>query len=126
MATAKMEFSTFYNVIQGRLTIGSAVRHGINPATREPNPPVPVATLQDVDAAVAAAKEAFKLWSKTTISERRRKIVAFAEALSHYSDDFATLLTTEQGRPVSWSSMYRDAAINSIIVRLCKAGGNGK
>jgi len=98
---AKLEFETFSNVINGKLVPGTTTRHGINPATKKPNPEVPVATEKDLDDAVAAAKTAFKTWSRTTVQERREKLLAYAEAFKGYSEDFAKLLTAEQGKPVS-------------------------
>ena len=89
-------FSDFKNTINGKPSSTSGTRHGINPATGKPNPPVPVATQQDVDAAVAAGKEAFKTWSKTPYAERKKAVLAFADALEKYTPDFAKLLTQEQ------------------------------
>jgi len=100
-AQADLDFSTFQNVINGKLTSTKNTRHGINPATAEPLPEVPVATPADVDAAVDAAKEAFKSWSKTEWSERQKACQAFGDALAKYKEQFAKLLTKEQGKPVS-------------------------
>ena len=99
----KLQFDTFKNVINGKLSSTSKTRHGINPATKKPNLEVPVSTQQDVDDAVEAAKVAFKTWSRTSVEERREKILAFAEALKEHTNEFAKLLTTEQGKPVSCS-----------------------
>lgn len=99
-----LDFSTFSNVINGKLTSAKETRHGINPATEEPLPEVPVATPADVDAAIDAAKEAFKSWSRVSWSEREKSCLDFAEALGRYKQQFAKLLTREQGKPVSISS----------------------
>jgi acyl-CoA reductase-like NAD-dependent aldehyde dehydrogenase len=101
---SKLDFTTFQNVVNGHLVSTSSTRHGINPATKKPNPPVPVATPKDLDEAVAAAKEAFKTWSRTSVPERREKLVAYAQALQEHADDFAKLLTTEQGKPLMFAS----------------------
>jgi acyl-CoA reductase-like NAD-dependent aldehyde dehydrogenase len=93
-------FTGFYNTIDGNSTKTENSRHGINPATGKPNPDVPVATPEDVDHAVAAAKEAFKTWSKTPWEERKKAVLKFADALEAHTDDFAKLLTQEQGKPV--------------------------
>jgi acyl-CoA reductase-like NAD-dependent aldehyde dehydrogenase len=93
-------FEGFYNTINGKLTTTEKTRHGINPATGKPNAEVPVATPQDVDAAVDAAKEAFKTWSKEPWEKRRDAVLAFADALEKYENDFGKLLTQEQGKPV--------------------------
>lgn len=55
-----LDFSTFYNVIDGKLSPTKETRHGINPATEEPNPEVPVSTPKDVDRAVEAGQRAFR------------------------------------------------------------------
>jgi acyl-CoA reductase-like NAD-dependent aldehyde dehydrogenase len=90
----------FYNTINGKLTSTEKTRHGINPATGKPNPEVPVSTPKDVDDAVAAAKEAFKSWSQTPWEKRRDAVLAFADGLEKYEQDFGKLLTQEQGKPV--------------------------
>ena len=99
--TAKIQFDTFQNVINGKLVPTSATRHGINPATKKANLEVPVSTQKDVDDAIAAGKAAYKTWSRTSVEERREKLLAYAEALKEHTNEFAKLLTTEQGKPVS-------------------------
>jgi acyl-CoA reductase-like NAD-dependent aldehyde dehydrogenase len=99
--TAKLDlFGGFYNTINGRLTSTEKTRHGINPANGKPNPEIPVSTRKDVDNAVAAAREAFKFWSTTPWEERKKAVLEFADALEQHTDDFAKLLTQEQGKPV--------------------------
>lgn len=94
-------FGEYYNTIDGKLASTQQTRHGINPATGKPNPEVPVATQQDVDAAVTAARKAFKTWSKVPYAERQKACMGFADAIEKHADDFAKMLTTEQGKPVS-------------------------
>lgn len=93
-------FSTYLNTIHGELVGTRTTRHGINPATGKPNPEVPVATLQDVDAAVAAGLTAFESWKKVPWAERAKAITTFADGLEKHAADFAKLLTQEQGKPV--------------------------
>jgi acyl-CoA reductase-like NAD-dependent aldehyde dehydrogenase len=99
--SASLDFTTFSNVINGKLVGTSKTRNGINPATKKPNFDVPVASPQDLDDAVAAAKAAFVKWSKTTIEERKEAVKQYAKALEEHTEQFAKLLTTEQGKPVS-------------------------
>jgi acyl-CoA reductase-like NAD-dependent aldehyde dehydrogenase len=82
------------------LTTTSKTRHGINPATGEVLPEVPVCTKEDVDAAVSAARTAFKSWSKKTFEERRAALHAFSDALDAQKEDFADMLVREQGKPL--------------------------
>ncbi|TVY38532.1 putative aldehyde dehydrogenase [Lachnellula subtilissima] len=105
----KVTFDTFQNVINGKLVSSSQTRHGINPATKKALPDVPVATQQDVDAAVKAARDAFPGWSKTSIEDRRAALLKFAEAFKAQSEDFGKLLTTEQGKPLQFGSSEVDA-----------------
>ncbi|RFU30131.1 hypothetical protein B7463_g6193, partial [Scytalidium lignicola] len=101
---SKISFDKFQNVINGKLVPTSQTRHGINPATKKANPEVPVSTPKDVDDAVAAAKAAFKTWSRTSIQERQEKLLAYAEALKEHASDFAKLLTIEQGKPLKFAA----------------------
>jgi acyl-CoA reductase-like NAD-dependent aldehyde dehydrogenase len=101
VAHAKLSYDSFSNVINSKLLSTSKTRHGINPATKTPNWEVPVATPADLDAAVDAGKIAFKKWKNVPYDERRKAVLAFADALEAAKEDFAKLLTTEQGKPVS-------------------------
>lgn len=100
----QLDFTKFYNTINGKLTTTEKVRQGVNPATLEPLYDVPVATPKDVDTAVEAAQVAFKTWKKTTWEERKKAVSAFADAFMAHKDEFAKLLTKEQGKPVSTRS----------------------
>lgn len=97
---ASLDWSTFKNTINGKQASTEKTRHGINPATGKPNPEVPVSTPDDVEKAIAAAQKAFKPWAKTPYSERKKAVLAFADALVAEKDGFAKMLTQEQGKPV--------------------------
>ncbi|EKG21047.1 hypothetical protein MPH_01676 [Macrophomina phaseolina MS6] len=96
----QLDFTKFYNTINGKLTTTEKLRQGVNPATLEPLYDSPVATPKDVDDAVEAAQEAFKSWKKTTWAERKKAVTAFADAFLANKDEFARLLTKEQGKPI--------------------------
>ncbi|KAG0645409.1 aldehyde dehydrogenase FUS7 [Hyphodiscus hymeniophilus] len=118
--TFKIQFETFSNIVNGKATPTSKTRHGINPANKKANIEVPVATQKDVDDAVAAAKVAFQSWSRTSIGERREKVVAYAAALKAHTAEFAKLLTTEQGKPLSHATHEVEASAHFLdgIARL--------
>ena len=97
---ATLDWSTFHNTINGKPSLTKQTRHGINPATREPNPEVPVSTPADVDAAVTAARAAFKTWSKVPLEERKKLVNDFADLIMVHKDEFAKMLVKEQGKPV--------------------------
>ncbi|PGH08075.1 hypothetical protein AJ79_06075 [Helicocarpus griseus UAMH5409] len=111
----KLDFTTFHNVINNELVSTATTRHSINPANRQPNPEVPVSTQEDLDKAVAAAKKAFKAWSKTTFEERRTALCAFADALDANKDGFAKTLTMEQGKPLAQS--YQEIGMATTWLR---------
>lgn len=90
-------------MINNELTTTAQTRHSINPANREPNPEVPVSTQEDLDRAVGCAQKASEQWAKVPIEERRAAIIAFGDALDDHKDDFAKLLTKEQGKPLAQS-----------------------
>ncbi|EKD18877.1 uncharacterized protein L3040_005100 [Drepanopeziza brunnea f. sp. 'multigermtubi'] len=59
-------FVTFNHCINAEFPDTEHHRWGINPSNREILPSVPIATLEDLDKAVTAARAAFKLWSKVS------------------------------------------------------------
>ena len=99
--SSTLDFTTFTHCINGTLLTTKTSRHGINPSNLSALPDVPVASEQDLDAAVTAARAAFKTWSKVPWEERKKALLAFNDALEEEKDGFVKLLTTEQGKPVS-------------------------
>ncbi len=75
----------------------------INPTTEEPIADVVDADPADVDAAVEAAGRAFPGWRATPVAERARLLTALADELTRRAEEFATLITTENGAPISES-----------------------
>ncbi|KAH8598225.1 aldehyde dehydrogenase [Bisporella sp. PMI_857] len=108
--SGKIPFDTFQNVINGKLVDTEKTRTGINPANKKANAPVPVSTEKDVDDAVKAAKAAFKIWSRTTKEERKKSILGFSAALKQHREEFAQLLTKEQGKPLAMAQSELDSA----------------
>ena len=88
-------------LINGRLEDGDAKMDVINPATEEVLAVCPRASKAQLDKAVAAAKAAFPIWSKTTIAERKKALLAIADAIEKNAGDLARLLTQEQGKPIA-------------------------
>ena len=70
----------------------------VNPATQEVLARVPFATQDEVDAAVAAAKEAFKTWRKTAIGARSRIFLKYQQLIREHMGELAAILTAEQGK----------------------------
>ena len=70
----------------------------LNPATQEVVAQVPMATPQEVAAAVASAKQAFKTWSQVSLTNRMRIMVRFQELVREHTSEIAELITLEHGK----------------------------
>nr|WP_249317172.1 CoA-acylating methylmalonate-semialdehyde dehydrogenase [Bacillus sp. FJAT-50079] len=69
-----------------------------NPATGEVLAYVPLSSKSDVDAAVHAAKEAFKTWSQTPVPRRARILFKYHQLILEHYEDLAKLITKENGK----------------------------
>src|SRR5215469_968795 len=72
----------------------------INPSTGEAFATAPVSGQADVDAAFAAAGEAFETWRDATPSERSLALLRIADALEARADDFVAAESENTGKPV--------------------------
>ena len=73
-------------------------RDVVNPATQQVLARVPFATAEEIDAAVASAKEAFKTWKKTPIGARARIFLKLQQLIRENMGELAAMLTAEQGK----------------------------
>ncbi len=73
-------------------------RNVVNPATQEVLARVPFATPEEIDAAVASGKEAFKTWKKTAIGARARIFLKYQQLIRENMAELAAILTAEQGK----------------------------
>jgi acyl-CoA reductase-like NAD-dependent aldehyde dehydrogenase len=87
-------------LIDGKLVEGASTLDVINPATGRILTTAPRADRAQLEKAVAAAKAAFPGWSAKPLGERGALLVKLAEALEAEQDNFAHLLTEEQGKPL--------------------------
>ncbi|HZG60978.1 MAG TPA: CoA-acylating methylmalonate-semialdehyde dehydrogenase [Anoxybacillus sp.] len=69
-----------------------------NPATGEILAYVPISSREDLNQAVAAAKEAFKTWSKTPVPRRARILFKYQQLLVEHWEELARLVTLENGK----------------------------
>ncbi|OQE18948.1 hypothetical protein PENFLA_c020G06533 [Penicillium flavigenum] len=106
--------SNYVQIINGKSSPTEVTRHGLNPATLETLPEVPVATPEDLDKAADAAKAAFKIWSATPYEDRKKAVLAYADAIDQYCDEFRDLLITEQGKPIFQATLETNNAIKWI------------
>ena len=93
--------STKYPMTIGGKTVEvDKYREIYNPANGELVGLAPVATEKELDAAVAAALEAFSDWARTTEEERKSACHRMADALEAHAAELARLVTLEQGKPI--------------------------
>ena len=86
---------------------GSGVLEVTNATTEQVMGSVPEGTVEDVDAAVAAARAAFESWSQTSVQERADWMQRIAEALGARMGEIAELIAQEVGMPVKLSNMIQ-------------------
>ena len=73
-------------------------RDVVNPATQQVLARVPMATAEEVGAAVAAARKAFESWRKTPIGARARIFLKYQQLIRENMKEVAAILTAEQGK----------------------------
>jgi aldehyde dehydrogenase (NAD+) len=75
----------------------------VNSTTEEVMGRIPEGTPEDVDAAVAAAREAFETWSQTSREQRAGYLDAIAAGLSARAEEIASTISQELGMPIGLS-----------------------
>lgn len=88
---------------------GSMTRDVINPATEEVIGRVVDSAPVQVNQAVAAARDAFQSWSRSSIPERVAALRRIADGLESRADELAALITSEVGTPLKISSLVQVA-----------------
>lgn len=69
-----------------------------NPATGKVTAQVALASTEDSNAAIAAAKAAFPAWRDTSLARRTQVLFAFRELLNSRKDELAAIITSEHGK----------------------------
>ena len=89
--------------IGGRAVPGESGRSGVvyNPATGQQSGKVDFATVEEVDKAVQAAKEAFPAWRATSLGRRAEIFFRIRELVAARREEVAKLLTAEHGKVLS-------------------------
>ena len=72
----------------------------ISPNTNEPIITRNGPSFGEIESLPKTSAEAFKTWSKTSWEERKKAVLAYADALEKLAPEFGKLLTKEQGKPV--------------------------
>ncbi|MFF2298864.1 CoA-acylating methylmalonate-semialdehyde dehydrogenase [Arthrobacter sp. NPDC058127] len=69
-----------------------------NPATGKVTARVALASVEDGNAAVAAAKAAFPAWRDTSLARRTQILFSFRELLNSRKEELAAIITSEHGK----------------------------
>jgi succinate-semialdehyde dehydrogenase / glutarate-semialdehyde dehydrogenase len=85
-----------------------------NPANGAVISQVPKGSAADAEAALEAASRAFKTWAVTPAAERARILMKAAAIVQERRDHLATLLTTEQGKPLPDARKEIDGAAETL------------
>jgi aldehyde dehydrogenase (NAD+) len=85
-------------------SIGGKEHQVISPSTEEATTTIVLGTAADVDAAVEAAKEAFKTFSQTTREERLELLNNIVAEYKKRIPDLAKSMAAEMGAPVSFAA----------------------
>lgn len=83
--------------------ISSSTHVLVNPADETPVANIPMAGVEDVDRAVAAAKAAFEHYSMTSREERLALLRRLLDLYNEAYDEIAALMTLEMGTPIEFS-----------------------
>lgn len=97
-----MSDQVLQNVIGGRAVPALEGRTSpvVDPSTGETYARAPLSGPADVDAAYAAASDAFESWRRTTPADRQRALLRIADALEARSDEFVAAESRNTGKPL--------------------------
>ena len=91
---------TYSMTIGGKSLDGKSQSEVLNPFDLSVVGLCPAASFDDLETAVAAAREAFRDWSKTSDSARAKACLDVAGALEENASELTELITKEQGKPL--------------------------
>lgn len=86
----------------------------INPTSNQIIGQVVLGNAADTELAVAAAKEAFRTFSKTTKEERIAYLQRFHDAVAKRKDELTNIMVEEYGAPISFAKMSVENGLNGI------------
>ncbi|RYP76841.1 hypothetical protein DL771_001577 [Monosporascus sp. 5C6A] len=101
----------FHNIIDGKPRAAKEHDQVIDPRTEETLWDVPVASSQDLDDAVEAARRAFKTWKKSTVAERQAKISEVARCANDNKELLSQILMKETGKPKLMADIEVDRTV---------------
>ncbi len=89
--------------IDGQIVLGKSGKSSpvYNPATGQVQAHVDLATVKEMDHAIAIAKAAFPAWRATSLSRRSEVMFRFRELIDGNRKEIASLITSEHGKVLS-------------------------
>ncbi|MBC7296728.1 MAG: aldehyde dehydrogenase [Dietzia sp.] len=110
--TTSLDRDAFLIGTEWRSPATDSVIEVISPHTEEMVARVPEGSVADMDAAVAAAREAFDSgpWPRMSPQERIEVVARLSALYAARLDDMATLISTEMGSPISFSKLAQAPA----------------
>jgi len=88
-------------LIDGQWISRTAVLSVTNPATGEEIATVPLVSAEDVTHAINAANAAWPTWRSSSAEHRGRCLKRWYQLILEHKDDLATIMTSEQGKPLT-------------------------
>ena len=88
----------------------------INPSTEEVYATISLGSDADSQAAVAAAKQAFKTWALSSKAERLELMERISEIYTRRSDEMGETISREMGAPVDMSKLAQSGAGGGHII----------
>ena len=79
-------------------TTSGETRTTISPLTGEPVAEIPVSSIDDVEAAFAAARAAQEAWSKTSLRERKKALLRLHDLVLEHQEELLDLIQIESGK----------------------------
>jgi aldehyde dehydrogenase (NAD+) len=110
-ATPNFGSHAFRMLIDGTLVAGEHHHDVVNPATERTVASSPVASSEQVEQAIRAAKHAFPDWSSRPVEERAGALAVIADEVERRADEFARIITLEQGKPLGLARGDVDSAV---------------
>ncbi len=110
---------TLTHWIDGRRAEGTSGRHAdvYNPATGEVQARVPLASVEEIDDAVARAAKAQVAWGATNPQRRARVMMRFGQLLNEHMDRIAEAISREHGKTLP--DARGDVQRGLEVVELC-------
>ena len=93
---------TYQNFVNGRYTDAADGRtiSVVNPATGEEYATAPLSGAADIDAAMAAASDAFEIWRDTPPKDRSLALFRIADEIERRGEEFIALESENCGKPI--------------------------